>query len=83
MLTMKLFFIIFGSLMTAFSLFGNYMAWFRDWGKKHYKVAKRYPFTPYALITLLGERFYIICYRIGVVIALIVSILLLVEGLNY
>jgi hypothetical protein len=63
--------LIFAFVCVVFFLFATYMAFFRDWGSKHYLVAKKYPFTPFYLLALLGERFYIICYKVGIIIALI------------
>lgn len=45
--------------------FFTYAAWWRDWGKKHYAMARKYPFTPFYLISLLGEHAYDIIYRIA------------------
>jgi hypothetical protein len=50
------------------------MAWYRNWGKKHYQAAKKSPLTPYYLISLLGERIYELIYKISMTAYLIGSL---------
>lgn len=68
---MRWFLLVFAFGSFVLLLFGTYMAFFRDWGRKHFLAAKKYPFTPDYLITLFGERFYIIYYKVGVIITLL------------
>ena len=82
MLIMKWVFLVFSFACAISILFVTYMAFFRDWGHKHYLVAKKYPFTPYYLLALLGERFYVICYKVGLIIALLITILLCIMTLT-
>ena len=66
--------LVFAFVCMVVCLFATYMAFFHDWGSKHFLIAKKYRFTPFFLLALFGERFYVIYYKVGVVSALIATI---------
>jgi hypothetical protein len=55
------------------------MTWFRDWGRKHYLKGGKY--FPFSVIAHLGERFYIIYYKIGVISVLVCAIVIFILAL--
>ncbi len=59
----------FSVALFASMLFVAYMTWRHDWGRKHFMVARKMKsYPPAYLWTLLGERWYVRLYVIGVVI---------------
>jgi hypothetical protein len=70
-------------VLLAFSLFLLYGAWFRNWGEKHYSIAKKYP-SNYFLLTFFGENKYAAIYKTAVTfITILIPVSCILEIINW
>jgi hypothetical protein len=44
------------------------MAFYKNWGKKQYEIAKKYKWAPVGLLAGLGETFFVWYYKISLVV---------------